>query len=245
MKPRLQQQMLLDLGPAAAPPTLNNFAVGDNRELMAHLKSLGESSVFDQIYLWGSPGCGRSHLLQGSQIAAQAEGRHVCFVQGADLGHELSTPPGSLVIVDDVDHLDETAQITLFRIFNSARLVGLALLLAGDEPPLRLKLREDLRTRIGATLIFEVRPLNDVAKAQALRHHAKHHGLRLDDPLIDYMLHHGKRDLPSLIKVLEAASQLSLELKRPLTLPMLREAMATFTPPQDAALPHENESPSS
>lgn len=226
MKPHFQQQMLLDLGPAAAAPTLDNFATGDNRELMSHLKVLGDTGVFDQIYLWGSPGCGRSHLLQGSQLAAQAEGRHVCYVQGADLGHELSTPPGSLVIIDDIDNLDETAQITLFRIFNSARLVGLALLLAGNVPPLQLSLREDLRTRIGATLIFEVHPLNDTAKAEVLRHHAKHHGLRLDDPLIDYMLHHGKRDIPSLIKTLEAASQRSLELKRPLTLPMLREVMA-------------------
>ena len=151
MKPHTQQQLLLDLGPAAAAPTLDNFAVGDNKELMSHLRALGDPGVFDQIYLWGASGCGRSHLLTGSQTAAQASGRNVCFVRGADLEHELATPPGSLVIIDDVDQLDETAQITLFRIFNAARLVGLALLLAGNEPPRHLQLREDLRTRIGAT----------------------------------------------------------------------------------------------
>ena len=220
-----QQQLLLDIGPEQAPPTLANFIVGDNTELFARLGALGDSGVFDQIYLWGPPGCGRSHLLRGTLAAAQAQGRPVCFVEGTQLGGELATPPGSLVIIDDVDALDETAQITLFRIFNAARLVGLALLLAGQEPPLRLVLREDLRTRIGSALIYEVRPLGDTEKARALRQHAESRGMRLDDALIDYLLHHGRRDLPSLLAVVDTVDQASLELKRPVTLPLLREVM--------------------
>jgi len=224
-----QQQLLLDIGPEATPPTLTNFVAGDNIELVARLGALGDPGVFDQVYLWGPPGCGRSHLLRGTLAAAQAQGRPVCFVEGAQLGAELALPPGSLVIVDDVDALNETAQITLFRTFNAARLVGLALLLAGNEPPLRLRqtLREDLRTRIGSALIYEVRPLGDAEKAEALRHYGESRGMRLDDALIGYLLHHGRRDLPSLLAVLDAADRVSLELKRPLTLPLLREILQT------------------
>ena len=59
------------------------------------------------------------------------------------------------------------------------------------------------------------------------------------------MLHHGKRDLPSLLRLLDAANQRSLELKRPLTLPMLREVMTreqplTPSPTEPEEPPHES-----
>jgi DnaA family protein len=225
MSLRRQQQLLLDIGPEAAAPTLDNFIVGDNHELMARLRALGDSGIFDQIYLWGETGCGRSHLLAAAREAASAAGRNVCYLRGSDLGEELNVPPGSLIIIDELDQLSEAAQITLFRTFNAARLVGLALLLAGNQPPLQLALREDLRTRIGAALIYQVHPLSDREKAAALRNHATARGMRVDDALIDYLLHHGRRDLPSLLQMLSAADQASLELKRPLTLPLLREVL--------------------
>ncbi len=225
MSVHVQQQMLLDIGPEQTPPTLENFVTGANRELMARLRALGDPSIFDQVYLWGPPGCGRSHLLQGAQTTATAQGREVCFVHGNELGEELATHPGSLIIIDDVDALGEAAQITLFRTFNAARLVGLALLLAGKEPPLHLKLREDLRTRIGAALIYEVQALDDSEKTKALRQHAKSRGMHIDDTVIAWLLHHGRRDLPSLLATLNAVDRASLELKRPVTLPLLREVV--------------------
>lgn len=219
-----RQQLLLDIRPEQVP-SLDNFVVGDNAELLAHLKSLSDSDVFDQIYLWGPPGSGRSHLLRGVLAQAEARARPVQWVDAALLGDALAAPPGSLLIVDDVEALSAAAQITLFRTFNAARLTGLALLLAGSEPPLRLALREDLRTRIGATLVYEVKPLSDRDKAAALAQHAEARGMSVDTALIDYLLHHGRRDLLSLLAVLDLLDLASLEQKRPLTLPLLREVL--------------------
>ena len=222
------QQLLLDIRPEA-PATLDNFVVGDNAELLARLRALSASASADQIYLWGLPGSGRSHLLRGVLKLAQARRRPVSFSEGARLGTELVVAPGTLVIIDDVDDLDEIAQIALFNTFNAARQNGLALLLSGSTPPLRLNatLREDLRTRIGSTLIYEVRPLSDAEKAAALRSHGASRGMRIDEALIDYLLHHGRRDLPSLLAVLDALDQVSLERQRPVTLPLLREILQT------------------
>ena len=223
-----RQQLLLDIRPEALA-TLDNFVVGDNAELLARLGTLAAPGTVDQIYLWGPPGSGRSHLLRGAAELAQARARPVSFSEGARLGAEAALAPGTLVIVDDVDDLDESAQINLFRIFNAARQQGLALLLSGSSAPLRLKatLREDLRTRIGSTLIYELRPLSDGEKAAALRSHGAGRGMRIDAALIDYLLHHGRRDLPSLLAVLDALDQISLEQQRPLTLPLLREILQT------------------
>lgn len=226
------QQLLLDLGPAAQPATLDNFVTGNNRELISRLRAFADASVFDQIYLWGPAGSGRSHLLTGTHALAEERGRPTIFVNGQDIGEELATPPGSLIIIDNVESLSPEGQITLFRIFNAARLVGLALLLSGSAPPLALEtcLREDLRTRLGATLIYEVHPLDDTSKATALKQHAHQRGLRIDDGIIDYLLHHGQRHLPALLALLDHADRLSLEKKRPLTLPLLREAMQNIPP---------------
>ena len=239
MNTPMQRQLLLDIHPRPEP-TLDNFIAGGNAELVARLAALANPDAFDQIYLWGTPGSGRSHLLRGTLAAARARGRATCFVEGAALGAELVAPPGSLIVVDNVDALGETAQVTLFRTFNAARLVGFALLISGSAPPLQLAqtLREDLRTRIGNALIFEVQPLGDSEKAAALRQHAAGHGLCIDDALIDYLLHRGRRDLPSLLATLDALEHASLERRRPATLPLLRDILQTDIYTHDIDDPH-------
>lgn len=241
-------QLLLDLLPVQAP-SLDNFITGENGELLARLRLLAQPGCFDAIYLWGPDGCGKSHLL--AAVAALALRRRPALLladgsrrpASADdsrrpASSDFQAPPGGLLIVDDVDTLDtddESAQIALFRIFNTARMIGLGLLLSGRQPPLKLRLREDLRTRIGQTLIYEVKTLDDEQKAAALRRHALERGLRVDDGLVDYLLSHGRRDLPSLMTVLDHLDRATLERQRPATLPLLKEVL------QLQLIPEENE----
>ena len=220
-----QQQMLLDLKPEQ-PPTLDNFVVGANAELLQRLRILGDTRSFEALYIWGPPGCGKSHLLEAT--AATAQGRRTfVFLKGSDAGAELTLAPGTLLVIDDVQALSGEAQVALFRAFNAARFLGLAVLLAGSEPPLRLELREDLRTRIGQTLIYEIQSLSDEEKAAALRRHAIERGMLMDPGVVHYLLRHGRRDLPSLMAMLNSLDRASLEQKRPPTLPLLRELMQT------------------
>jgi len=220
-----QQQLLLDLKPEQAP-TLDNFVVGGNAELVARLRDLCDTSSFEALYIWGPQGCGRSHLLEAAAAAARGR-RPVVFLRGKQAGAELPLAPGSLLVIDDVEELAAEAQVALFRAFNAARFLGLALLLAGTEPPLRLVLREDLRTRVGQTLIYEIQLLSDEEKAAALRRHAIERGMLMDPGVVHYLLHHGRRDLPSLMAMLNSLDRASLEQKRPPTLPLLRELMQT------------------
>ena len=216
-------QLLLDIQPAQAP-TLDNFVAGINAELVSRLAALADPGSFDAVYIWGLPGSGRSHLLAATvQLAAQR--RPATLLAAQDIGTELTLVPGALLAIDDVDRLSAAAQIALFRAFNSTRLVGLSLLLSGAVPPRDLDLREDLRTRIGQSLIYEVKPLSDEEKSAALRHHAMLRGMKVDDALVQYLLRHGRRDLPSLMAVLNGLDQASLERQRPATLPLLKEVL--------------------
>lgn len=223
-------QLLLDLQPAQAP-SLDNFIVGDNRELLARLRTLAEPGCFESIYLWGPDGSGKSHLLAAT--ASLVLRRRPALLLANPPASAFAAPPGGLLIVDAVDTLDDAAQIALFRIFNTARLIGLSLLLAGRHPPLQLKLREDLRTRVGQALIYEVKTLDDEQKAAALRRHALERGLRMDDGLVSYLLSHGRRDLPSLMAVLDHLDRTTLERQRHASLPLLKEALQLQLTPDD------------
>ena len=216
-------QLLLNLRPEH-PPSLDNFVAGANEELVGRLRGLTHHGAFEALYLWGDEGSGKSHLLAATASLA-TDRRPVATLAGTKAGADIHVPPGGLLIVDDVHDLNDAAQIALFRVFNAARLVGISLLLAGNGPPRELELREDLRTRIGQTLVYEVKGLSDEEKSDALRRHALERGLRVDDGLVQYLLRRGRRDLPSLMAVLDTLDRASLQQQRPATLPLLREVM--------------------
>jgi len=219
------QQLLLDLQ-AQQAPTLDNFITGANRELLSRLRALAEARSFDAIYLWGAQGSGKSHLLTATVAVAAAQ-RPVVQLDAEKVGAGVTAPGGSLLVIDNVERLAADAQIALFRLFNSARFLGLAMLLSGNAPPLQLNLREDLRTRIGQMLIYEIKPLTDDEKAAALAQHALLRGMAMEPGVVQYLLRHGRRDLPSLLAMLDHLDRTSLEQQRLPTVPLLREVLQT------------------
>ena len=218
------RQLPLDLR-ARRHATFDNFVAGANGEALARLRALAAPGCYEMIYLWGTPGSGRSHLLRATAAAASSAGRPVWEV-GAAAGEAARGPvPGALVITDDVEALAADAQIELFRAINTAALAGLALLVAGAEPPAALCLREDLKSRLAAMLVFELKPLSDEDKARTLLEQARERGLPVERETVDYLLRHANRDLPSLLAVLEQLDRASLALKRTASLALLREVL--------------------
>ena len=223
------KQLVLDIRPDA-PPTLENFVAGANAELVAMLSLQASLTTAGQLparhlYVWGAPGSGRSHLLRATVAMAREHGRPTHLLAAEDIDDGLPETADALVAIDDVDQLSADAQIGLFNAFNRSRGNGQSLLLTGPVAPLGLRLREDLRTRIGQCLIYEVQPLDDDSRATILATLAERRGLRLADEVVDFLLRHGRRDLASLRNVLDALDAASLERKRPITLPLLREMM--------------------
>ncbi len=184
---------------------------GRNAELVARLQDLAAARLPETVvYVWGERGAGRSHLLHSTQRAA----RH----------------PDRVILADDVDSLDEAGQIALFNRINRIRETtgderG-TLLAAGSAPPAQLGLRDDLKSRLAWGLVYQVHTLTDEEKGRYLREEAARRGFRIADDAVAYLLTHVRRDLPTLVTVLAHLDNYSLSLKRPLTLPLVREALA-------------------
>jgi DnaA family protein len=211
-------QLLLDIAPESQP-TLANFIADGNQELLAALRHALDGSGGERcFYLWGEAGSGKSHLLQA--CVQQALDRGAVYAQGS-----VPQQTAAVVAVDDVGQLDDAAQIALFDLYNQMRDSGKMLVVSGTESPLNLKLRDDLRTRLGWGLVYQVHGLSDAEKAQALTQHAQEKGFVLPPEVAQYLLRHGRRDLPSLMAVLDALDEHSLRLHRAPSVPLLKEVM--------------------
>ena len=216
------QQLLLELAPPP-PPTLENFSPGRNGAALKALRGAlegGERFVF----LWGLGGSGKTHLLRGFAAAAGAKDT-AAYVQATNADWVRA---GKLEVaaLDDVARLDDSGQIALFDLCNRLRVSGGALAASGEAPPARLALRADLRSRLASGIVLQLHPLSDEDKAAALYAHAAGRGIALDGELIRYLLTHFDRDMGTQIAALDAVDRYSLQRKRPITLPLLKEALS-------------------
>jgi DnaA family protein len=217
----MMQQLVLALSPPAAP-TLENFHPGPNAATLAALRDALDSGE-GMVYLWGESGSGRTHLLRAAAAAAQATGHATRYVAAP---HSMpSHVERGLLAVDDVERMNAAAQGALFDAFNTLRANGGTLIAAGAVPAADLPLREDLRTRLGSGLSLHLVPLGDDDKTAALAEHARRRGMTLGPDIIGYVLTHCHRDMSTQIAVLDALDRHSLEHKRPVTLPLLRDAL--------------------
>lgn len=209
------KQLLLDIKPSAAP-TLSNFIAGRNAEAIASLKSVIAGNRAKFIYCWGEKGSGKSHLIKALSNT---------------LSNGMLHEPVSMRVaeacffIDDVHLLNNDAQITLFNQYNQLKESGGLLICAGLHAPTQMGLREDLATRLAWGLVYQLQPLNDDEKAEALQNHAKERGMKLPLEVTDYCLRYLRRDLPNLMAILDALDEWSLTDKKPVTVPMLKKLL--------------------
>jgi DnaA family protein len=198
---------------------LDNFVAGANGPALAAAHDLARGLGPQFLYLWGPPGCGRTHLLTAL---------------GGSPGVPAYRGPGGLYAVDDVQQLDPAGQARLFALLNEVRSDPAArLAAAGDAPPARLALREDVRTRLAWGLALSLQALSEQDKADALRAQAAQRGVRLSADLVPYMLAHLPRDMRTLSAALEALDAYALQQRRALTVPLLRQWLQI----QDSRMP--------
>ena len=67
--------------------------------------------------------------------------------------------------------------------------------------------------------------LTDAEKAEAIAAQAKERALKLSPEAINYLLRHAPRDMRTLSMLVVALDQYTLEQKRAVTLPLLRELL--------------------
>lgn len=225
----MSRQLLLEIIPTPGP-SLDNTVVGTNAAALDAAKGLARGRA---LYLWGPPGCGRSHLLR-----AMTQGRSAVLIEITTPAEELlalataSTPASEvdLVAVDDIQDMSAEQQAAVFALYNRWRETAatghaFSLVVAGDRAPMMMSLREDLRTRLGWDLVFRLDPLSDTEKREALTAYALRCGLPLSEDVLDWMLTHYTRDIRQLFALVDVLDRYSLSKHRTVTVPLVRKML--------------------
>lgn len=206
-------------------PTLDGFVAGPNGEALAAVRALlTPLHPGGLVYLWGDAGCGRSHLLQAFVGATLdfAPGAHVA--DAAALDGDWS-PAGPVLVVDDVERLSAEAQVQLFDAINRGHREDWLMLLSGSHAPTHLTLRGELVSRLAQGLVLQLQHLSDAEKASAMTDYAARAGFVLPPDVISYLLRHGRRDLGSLLAVVQVLDEVSLRDRRPVTVRLAHDVL--------------------
>jgi DnaA family protein len=220
------KQIALDIG-LAAGPTLDNFCAGPNEAALRHLRLWVGSPTRSPVptYLWGASGSGKTHLLKAVAQALREQGAGAGWLDAS-----VQEPPPfderwAVVLMDDVHQYTAVQQHAAFNWFVNAQTLQRGVLAAGAAPPADLKLREDLRTRLGWGHVFHLHALSEPERRAVLRQAADARGVFLGDEVMDYMLTRFSRDLASLMQLLEQLDGYALRTQRAITIPLIKSML--------------------
>jgi len=227
-----QGQIPLDIG-YKDKQSFAQFNPGNNKQVFESLKKIATGSDAGRIYLWGQTGMGKSHLLHAACIAAGENKRSAIYIpltSYKDLQALLLEGMDNmdLVCIDDIGCIarDSEWEQALLHLYNRIRDAGGSMLITGSVSPQALELKlEDLRSRMGWDLIFHLEPLSDSEKINVLQQRAHLRGFELSDEVAEYLVKRVKRDLPSLIKLLNKFDDATLVEKKKLTVPFVKSLL--------------------
>jgi len=224
------KQMALDIG-LHTTPTLESFFAGPNSAALQHLRLWTSSQMPSPVptYLWGESGSGKTHLLRSVQAALHDQHVSVGWFDASQHERIGFDDAWSAVIMDDVHLYNLEQQQVAFNWFVNALSPKTGsprwVLAAGALPPADLKLRDDLRSRLGWGHVYALHVLSDSERQAVLRLEAEARGLFLSDEVMSYMLSRFSRDLGSLMTLLDHLDQFALQKQRAITIPLIKSML--------------------
>jgi dnaA regulatory inactivator hda len=203
-------------------PGFDKFLGTENAELVYVLQHKHDPF----IYVWGEEGAGKSHLLRAWVAQALDAGKKAVYIDAAATPLTEAAFEAEYLAIDQIEKLGNEEQALLFAVFNRFRNSGKGfLLLSSEHTPQQLVIREDLRTRMAYCLVYEVKPLTDREKIDALVSMAAARQVTIDPEIFEYLLNHWRRDMDSLMQMLDTLDNYAVTMGKRITLPLLRQLL--------------------
>lgn len=217
-------------------PGFHNYLANGNEEALNSLLRLLESADSPApLYLWGSPGCGKSHLLLAACQQMSQQSHSAIYLSLSEMERLSPLMLGELqqyelVCIDDVENLcaDNAWEEALFHLYNAISQQQHKLLIAANSSPGDLATElPDLASRLLWGVSYNLQQLDDAGKQQLLIQMADEKGMRLTEEASRYLINRYSRDINKLEILIDKLDHDSLSRQQKLTIPFLRQSISS------------------
>lgn len=210
--------------------TFDNFHAGPNAAVVDSLKRAALAGGTPVLFLHGSDGTGKSHLLQAACRAALTAGRRAGYLP---MGQAVLLDPSAvenferyqLVCIDDVQRIagSEPWQRALLTLIDALKQKGACFVASARSAPAGIKrFLPDLVSRLSWGPVYQLAPLMDADKIAALQQRAARRGFELPEEVGTFLLSRLQRDMSTLCSTVDSLDAASLAAQRKLTVPFVK-----------------------
>ena len=200
----------------------------------SHLVSILKDTNFsDDLFIYGTKESGKTFLLQAlcnSYSSMSKSSLYIPLNKVMNYGVEIfeSLENMNLICVDGIEEAISKIEWekAIFNLINKALISKSRLILSSSQDLKSLNFAlPDLESRIRKIQSFELYPINDKDIFDALKYISKLTSINLGDKEAKYLVTYSQRNISNLVQILESLDQLSMEMKRKITIPLIKEVI--------------------
>ena len=203
-------------------------------KLNKHLLSLLQNNTFkDDLLIFGTKDSGKTYLLQALCNYFSNQGKSSFYLpmkQAKELSVDIleSLENMELVCIDGIESIvgNKVWEIGLFNLINRSLNSENRLIFTSSKniDVMNFELK-DLDSRLRKIQSHELYALADDEILSALKHIANLRSIELGSKEAQYLLTYANRNISDLVQILESLDQLSMEMKRKITIPLIKEVI--------------------
>ena len=213
--------------------TFADFCWSKNELLKQQLEQTLDNQGERLLYLWGTEGSGKSHILQAccQAIGNQQSAIYLPLRSIKECGHEIidGIDEQTLICIDDIDAIaaNKDWEEAIFHLFNRVRdNEQTTLIITNNLPPANANIfLPDLKSRLCSSLVFQINELNDYDKINTIKLHAHKRGFDLPNSVGQFLLHRCARNMHDLHALLNRLDEASLIAQRKITIPFVKNIL--------------------
>ena len=207
---------------------LDDFSGEKNQELVANILTLIKGKATANIFVYGDKGLGKSHLLQGVIIEGLKLDQKSVYI---DLNDDVSPDifefisDFQIIALDNVDQCNQDNEKYIFDLINKLHSTNQMIVFSSRVKPEGLSVFNDLKTRLSLANTYSLNRLDDDEIQHVIKRKLNNKSLKVDQRVIDYLIKNQTRDLKKIVEIIDKLDTFSLEKKRGITVPLVRQML--------------------
>jgi len=203
---------------------LENFV--SNEELLRSINQIFLDHKSSELYIYGSSGNGKTHVLQGTVLKSLAKNKNAVFIDCSNSFPEHLVEfidQIRLISFDNAHLIAKENEEIFFDLLNRARQSEVPILVSGDRLPTNLEIMKDIKTRLSLAAVFKLEDLDDELKMSIINTQMSDRNLSVDSKVYEYLFKNFSRDLKLLLSTMDDLDKASLQAKKPISIPFVRK----------------------